>query len=307
MDSIRVIDSHTGGEPTRLIIEGLPDIGGSVQDRLEILREKHDSIRKMLCLEPRGNPIAIGAAIFPASDLGSHFDVVFFNNEGYLGMCGHGTIGVFATMAWLGKLNPGAYKINTVAGNVEVWLHNSHEVSFENVPSYRHLSNVEVNLPGWGRVVGDVAYGGNWFFLVKSGGPEVSPSNLPALSAFTTSLMAFLQVCSITGANGEIIDHIEVFGSSTMGDSRNFVLCPGGQYDRSPCGTGTSAKIACLASDNLLKPGELWIQESIIGSFFEASFRRHQDLIIPKIKGSAFVTADLRIVAENVDPFLDGF
>lgn len=305
--SLRVIDSHTGGEPTRTICEGLPTLGGSVSDRLEALRESHDWIRTSLCLEPRGSEIAIGAAIFPPSDPDCLADVVFFNNVGYLGMCGHGTIGVLASLVWLGQIEPGFHKLNTVAGVVTAHVHDRHRVSFENVRSYRLVKDRSLEVSGFGQVSGDIAYGGNWFFLVREPQLPVDVTQIDELMRFTTSLVDALWDQGVTGENGARIDHVEVFGPSLKGaDSKNFVLCPGKQYDRSPCGTGTSAKLACLYSDGRLKEGHFWRQESIIGSEFDGSVAVREGQIFPTISGTAYVVADSRIVTEKEDPFGHG-
>lgn len=306
--NLRVIDSHTGGEPTRLVVEGLPDIPGSVADRLAALRDEFDWVRTSLCLEPRGTEVAIGAAVFPPSREGCIVDVVFFNNTSYLGMCGHGTIGVMASLTWLGKSSRGQHRINTVAGEVSTEIFDANTVSFENVPAFRSAKGVGIDMPGFGPVTGDIAYGGNWFYLVKDGGPSVRRDNIPLLMDFTSAVMDTLESSGITGNGGARIDHVEVFGPSTVAgvDSKNFVLCPGKQYDRSPCGTGTCAKLACLVEDGLLKPGQTWRQESIIGSVFEGSVRIVDGHILPTIKGQAYVNGDLQVVFDPQDPFQHG-
>lgn len=308
MTPLRVIDSHTGGEPTRLVVEGLPELQGSVQEKLDAMRRDHDLVRRCLCLEPRGNEVAVGAALFSPSLEACLADIVFFNNEGYLGMCGHGTIGVLATLAWKGDITPGTYQINTVAGVVTATLHDLNTVSFDNVPAYRWAKSAVVDVPGYGQVMGDVAYGGNWFFLVKSPGFDVRSSNLRELLTFTSAVMEACPAQGVTGKDGALIDHIEVYGTPTLpdADSKNFVLCPGGQYDRSPCGTGTSAKLACLYEDDKLAAGEVWRQESVIGSLFEGFVTIRDGQIVPTIKGSAFVTAESQILVDPQDPFAGG-
>lgn len=298
---MRLIDSHTGGEPTRVLIEGLPELPGSVHDRQSALRDEHDWIRSSVCREPRSSEVAVGAALFPPSVPGCLADVVFFNNVGYLGMCGHGTIGVCSTLAWLGRAKEGGHRLNTVAGVVECEIHTPNTASFVNVESYRQHKDIRV-----GDVVGDVAYGGNWFFLVKDGGPPVEQGRVKELTEFTVWLMTELAARGVTGGRGVPIDHIEVFGPSSVADSRNFVLCPGGQYDRSPCGTGTSAKLACLFEDGKLAPNQVWRQESITGSIFEGSACGSLRGVRPTIKGQAYVTADSQLVFQDDDPFRHG-
>ncbi len=305
---LHVVDSHTEGEPTRLVIDGLPSLEGGVKERLAELRDAYDWIRRTICLEPRGSEVAIGAALFPPSVEDCLYDVVFMNNTGYLGMCGHGTIGVIATLAWLGRIQPGEHKLNTVAGIVKARLHDAHTVSFENVFSYRLAKDVSISVPGHGVVTGDVAYGGNWFFLVKSPPTEVVASRIPELEAFTSAVMDALWGQGVTGKAGAKIDHIEVFGPPTVtgADSKNYVLCPGKQHDRSPCGTGTSAKLACLFADGKLAEGEVLRQESIIGSLFEGSVRAAEGGVFPTIKGRAYVTGDCRLLCDQEDPFRHG-
>lgn len=308
MKEIVVIDSHTEGEPTRLVVKGFPELTGTVHQKLESLRQHHDDVRQALCLEPRGNEVAIGAALFEPSEPDCLADLVFFNNKGYLGMCGHGTIGVLATLAYMKRLSPSTVTLNTVAGPVKATLHDASSVTVQNVPSYRWKKDVSVEVPHLGTVVGDIAYGGNWFFLVKSPQLAVSFQNLEALTAFTTTLMKACERQGVTGKAGAVIDHIEVFGPPDRHDaqSKNYVLCPGGQYDRSPCGTGTSAKLACLYEDGVIKPGDIWRQESIIGSLFEGSVEVVQGQVIPSIRGTAFVTAETKVVIDPQDPFAHG-
>ena len=298
---IRVIDSHTGGEPTRVIVAGGPELGtGTVADRLARMREKHDRVRSAVVNEPRGSDVIVGAILVPPVDPACAAGVIFFNNVGYLGMCGHGTIGVMATLAHMGKIKPGQHKIETCVGVVTTLLNADGDVSFTNVPSYRKSKDVTIDVPGIGAIVGDVAWGGNWFFLVENHGQELLLKNVEALTQFTW------QIRQAVNAQGyPQIDHIELFAPSpTPGaNSRNFVLCPGKAYDRSPCGTGTSAKVACLAADGKLAEDEPWVQESIIGSRFTARYRREGDLILPTITSRAYITGEATLVIDPTDPF----
>ena len=274
MKRIKVIDSHTGGEPTRLVIDGFPDLGhGSMAERRALLAQRHDDWRAAAVLEPRGSDVVVGALLCKPVDPASAAGVIFFNNTGYLGMCGHGTIGLVASLAYMGLIRPGEHRIETPVGTVTATLHGDGSVSVRNVPAWRHLHQVAVEVPGYGTVRGDVAWGGNWFFLASEHGQRVASDRLEALTAYSVALREALAAQGITGAGGAEIDHIELFADDDGGaDSRNFVLCPGKAYDRSPCGTGTSAKIACLAADGKLAPGQIWHQASIIGSRFEASY-----------------------------------
>ncbi|HEX7865833.1 MAG TPA: 4-hydroxyproline epimerase [Variovorax sp.] len=307
MQRIQVIDSHTGGEPTRLVIGGFPDLGkGSMAERRALLAERHDKWRAAAVLEPRGSDVVVGALLCEPVSADAAAGVVFFNNAGYLGMCGHGTIGLVASLAHMGRIGVGEHRIETPVGTVTTTLHEGGSVSVRNVPAYRHLHKAAVELPGHGVVRGDVAWGGNWFFLVSEHGQRVASDNLAALTDYTAALRKALAAQGITGADGAEIDHIELFAEDDEGaDSRNFVLCPGNAYDRSPCGTGTSAKIACLAADGKLAPGEVWKQASVIGSVFEASYTLdgEEGRVIPTLRGRAHISAEATLLIDDADPF----
>ncbi len=307
---IKIIDSHTGGEPTRVVIDGGPDLGnGSLAERREIMRERFDDFRSAVNNEPRGSDVLVGALLTEPVDKSYAAGVIFFNNVGYLNMCGHGMIGFVVTLGHMGRIEAGEHRIETPVGEVTAWLHGSEEVSFRNVPSYRHAKDVTIDVADYGEVTGDIAWGGNWFFLVNDHGEEVSPSNIERLTLVTWGIRQTLTKNGISGESGGEIDHIELFGppQAAGADSKNFVLCPGKAYDRSPCGTGTSAKLACLIEDGKLQPGETWRQESIVGSIFEGSAIVEGDHVIPTIKGSAFVTAEATLILQDNDPFKAGF
>ena len=305
MQRIHVIDSHTGGEPTRLVIDGFPDLGtGTMAERRALLAERHDAWRAATVLEPRGSDVVVGALLCAPQDPANAAGVIFFNNSGYLGMCGHGTIGLIASLAYLGRITPGEHRIETPVGTVTTTLHPDGSVSVRNVPAYRLHHQLAVDVPGYGRVVGDVAWGGNWFFLISDHGQCVASDNLEALMAYSCAVQQALKDQGIRGDNGGEIDHIELFADDDQADSRNYVLCPGKAYDRSPCGTGTSAKVACLAADGKLAPGALWRQASIIGSQFEASYTLQDDgKVIPTLRGRAHMSADATLLIEDKDPF----
>ena len=304
MQRIQIIDSHTGGEPTRLVIGGFPDLGtGSMAERRALLAAQHDAWRATTVLEPRGNDVIVGALLCEPVDPANAAGVVFFNNTGYLGMCGHGTIGLVASLAHMGRIQPGVHGIETPVGTVSTTLHEDGSVSVRNVPAFRLHHRLAVDVPGYGAVTGDVAWGGNWFFLVTEHSQRVTSDNLQALTQFTTAIQQALEAQGIRGSDGGVIDHIEVFAEDEQADSRNFVLCPGGAYDRSPCGTGTSAKLACLAADGKLQPGQVWRQASIIGSVFEASYERDGDKIVPTLRGRAHISAEATLLIEDNDPF----
>jgi proline racemase len=310
MTPIRVIDSHTGGEPTRVVVSGGPDLSGlDPASARELLARDHDHWRRAIAREPRGSDVVVGAYLFEPVRDDCLASVVFFNNVGYLGMCGHGAIGVVETLRHLGRVEPGAFRLDTPVGPVDIELADDGRVSIDNVPSWRHAANVAVDVDGHGRVHGDIAWGGNWFFLVDDHGLTLDLANVERLMALTVKIRRALDANGVTGANGELIDHVELVGPSpTPGvDARNFVLCPGLAYDRSPCGTGTSAKLACLAADGALAPGARWRQESVIGSEFEGSYRVGEGgAILPRVVGRAHVCADANLLFDPADPFVWG-
>jgi 4-hydroxyproline epimerase len=306
---IHIIDSHTGGEPTRVITAGGPDLGtGPMTERLERFRRDFDHIRSAVVNEPRGNDAIVGALLCEPSDPTCEAGVIFFNNVGYLNMCGHGTIGLVVTLAHMGKAREGTCRLETVCGVVEARLLDCNRVRIRNVASYRHAKHVEVDAPGIGVVHGDIAWGGNWFFLVSDHGQALTLDRLEALTDYAWRVRQGIEAQGITGANGGLIDHIELFGPPTVpgAHSKSFVLCPGKAYDRSPCGTGTSAKLACLYADGKLQPGEVWRQESIVGSVFEGSVAIEDGRIYPEITGSAFVNAEADLILDERDPFCFG-
>jgi 4-hydroxyproline epimerase len=340
---ICVIDSHTAGEPTRVVISGGPDVGrGTMHERRELLRNEHDWLRRAVVNEPRGSDVLVGALLCEPTDASCAAGVIFFNNVGYLNMCGHGTIGVAVTLAHMGRIAASTHRLETPVGVVGFDYAGGNRVTIENVPSYRHAAGVEIRIEGHGKVNGDIAWGGNWFFLVADHGQELDLSNAGRLTEFAWKIRRALERHGITGAGGEVIDHIELIGPprDPKNHSRNFVLCPGGAYDRSPCGTGTSAKLACLAAEGKLRPGDVWLQESIVGSVFEGTVRLEEAgsmincgagvppaceagagvspalaaetaapqalRVIPRITGDAYITAEATLVLDPNDPFRAG-
>ena len=311
LTKLHVIDSHTAGEPTRVVVSGGPDLGGgSVADQRIRLGKEHDWLRTSCVSEPRGHDAMVGALLCEPSEPGCATGVIFFNNVGLLQGCVHGTMGVAVTLEHLGRISDGNHRIETPVGVVEVSLGEDGLISVENVPSFRYGEEVSVNVPEWGTISGEVAWGGNWFFLVEGEGPPVEASNIDALTDFTWKVRQSLKRDGITGKDGGEIDHIEVFGppsDSTIADSRNFVLCPGKEYDRSPCGTGTSAKLACLHAKGKLEEGQVWRQASILDTVFEGSVRRQGDeRVIPLIRGKAWVNAEAKLILDPTDPFCFG-
>ena len=309
MHRIQVIDSHTGGEPTRVVVGGGPDLGrGNLRERRDFLRQRHDGFRSAVVNEPRGSDVLVGALLCEPSDPTCVAGVIFFNNVGYLGMCGHGTIGVAVTLAHLRRIGLGTHRLETPVGVVAFEFPGGNAVTLENVPSYRLAAGLTVAVEGIGPITGDVAWGGNWFFLVAEHGQELTLANVERLTDFTWRIRQSLGRQRITGASGQEIDHIELFGPprEPANHSRNFVLCPGKAYDRSPCGTGTSAKLACLFADGKIREGEVWRQESILGSVFEGSVTKVGGQIIPRITGTAYVTGEATLLFDANDPFRGG-
>ncbi|WP_345816068.1 4-hydroxyproline epimerase [Paraburkholderia sp. PREW-6R] len=311
MKTLDIIDSHTGGEPTRLVVSNGPELGeGTLAQRLDIFRTHFDDWRAAVVTEPRGSDVMVGALLCEPDDPTCTAGVIFFNNVGYLGMCGHGTIGLVVSLAHGRRIKPGRHRIETPVGVVEATLNEDGSVSVRNVPAYRHRARVQVEVPGYGRLSGDIGWGGNWFFLVAEHGQTLEASRIGELTEFSAAIRDALIAQRISGAEGALIDHIELFGPASRDglDSRSFVLCPGNAYDRSPCGTGTSAKLACLAADGKLAAGEVWRQESIIGSVFEARYERAADnaSIIPTITGHAYIMAEGRLCFDGRDPFARG-
>lgn len=304
---IRVIDSHTGGEPTRVVVEGFPALAGqTLEEKLADFRRRFDHLRRAMVREPRGFDAIVGALLCEPVDPLSAAGVIFFNNVGFLGMCGHGTIGLVRTLQHMGRLSSGTHRIETAVGTVTADLHPDGTVSITNVPSYRTAKDVEVEIEGRRIIRGDIAYGGNWFFLVSDHGEVIEMSNLSRLTELSARIRTALRERGITGDDGAEIDHVELFGPSEAADSRNFVLCPGIEYDRSPCGTGTSAKLACLYTDGKLTEGGLWRQESIVGSIFEGKIAVSNGRLIPTITGSAFVTGETDLILDPADPLRFG-
>jgi 4-hydroxyproline epimerase len=310
VSKMKIIDSHTEGEPTRVVISGGPDLGsGTVSEKLKLLSENHDHFRQSVILEPRGSDVLVGALLCKPTNPNCASGVIFFNNSGYLGMCGHGAIGVAITLKHLGLVVEKQITLETPVGEVLITFTGKNQASVKNVSSYIYQSNVTVNVKGLGKIQGDVAWGGNWFFLVNESPFPLKLENAEDLIKAAESIKKSLIKHNITGNDGAKIDHIEFFSApfDKGSDSRNFVLCPGGAYDRSPCGTGTSAKIACLASKDKLQPGESWVQESVIGSKFEASYEINEsNEIIPTITGRAFIIGESNLIFNPSDPFRNG-
>jgi 4-hydroxyproline epimerase len=307
--SLDVVDSHTEGEPTRVVVDGWPPLAGeTMAARRDDFRSRHQALRQAVVCEPRGHQAIVGALLTAPVAAGSLAGVVFFNNVDTLGMCGHGLIGVVRTLELLGRLQPGRVQVDTPVGTVGAELNDDGSVTIRNVPAFLHARDVELEVPGVGSVVGDVAWGGNWFFLTRLEGVPLDIHNLAALEGATLRIKAALAARGVTGAHGAEIDHVELFGPplDPGNHSRNFVMCPGGAYDRSPCGTGTSAKLATLLARGELAEGQIWRQESITGGLFSGWLEREADELVPHIRGRAFVTGRATLYFDPRDPLRGG-
>lgn len=308
---LHIIDSHTEGEPTRVVVSGGPDLGnGPMSERAARLRDEHDWLRSSVCNEPRGHEAMVGALLCEPNEPDCCCGVIFFNNVSTLNMCIHGTIGLVVTLAHLGRIYAGFHRIETPVGVISAELRADGSVEVANVPSYRYAADVPVEVAGWGVVRGDIAWGGNWFFLIDGQGPPVNFANLEALTAFSWAVRQELEKHGITGDQGMEIDHIEVFGPASdpeTADRKNFVLCPGKAYDRSPCGTGTSAKLACLHAAGKMKPGDVWRQAGILDTIFQGAIEElAHGKIIPRVSGRAWVNGESTYHFNPADPFRHG-
>lgn len=307
---MHVIDSHTGGEPTRVILDGGPDLGsGPLAERALQLAARHRPFYHSVMLEPRGLPAMVGALLVEPVDPSCVTGVIYFDADAVLGMCGHGTIGLAVTLAHLGRITTGTHRIETPVGVVTIKLSDTNTVTVTNIESRRVHHEISVEVDGLGTVTGDLAYGGNWFFIVDPSPIPVTTANIRWLTDATIAVREAAIAAGIGGENGEAVDHVifQDISPNKGTHSRNFVLCPDDTYDRSPCGTGSSARLACLAADGRLSPGEEIVQESVIGSPYRLSYQPgHNGGIIPKITGQAFVMSESKLIFAERDPFKNG-
>ncbi|REG83832.1 proline racemase family protein [Marinomonas pollencensis] len=307
-----VIDSHTEGEPTRVIVEGGPDLGsGPLSERAARLGSEFTDFYRSIVAEPYGQEAMVGALLTEPTNPECVAGVIYFDAAAVIGMCGHGTIGLAVTLAHLGKIGPGTHKIETPVGIVDVTLKDKNTVTVTNIDSYRSQKTVTVEVSGIGKVTGDIAYGGNWCFIIDHSPVPVIPSNIMALTEVGVAIREAIYAQGISGEEGGVIDHILFYGSplNPNNHSRNFVLCPDNAYDRSPCGTGSSARLACLAADGLLQAGKQIYQESIIGSGYTLSYQaspKTHGAVVASITGSAFVTREAKLINNPTDPLRHG-
>ena len=307
---MHVIDSHTGGMPTRVILDGGPDLGsGPLAERAQRLATEHEAFYKSILLEPRGQPGMVGALLVAPEDPRCETGVIYFDADAVLGMCGHGTIGLGVTLAHMGRIRPGTHRVETPVGVVSVDLLDANTVRVTNVESRRVRAAVQIEVGGYGSITGDLAFGGNWFFIVDPSPIPVNPGNIRALTDLTITIREACIAQGVHGENGELVDHVILQDQSPNKDvhSRNFVLCPDNQYDRSPCGTGSSARLACLAANGVLEAGEEIVQESVIGSPYVLSYQPGPNGgVIPTLTGQAHIMSEGRLVFAPNDPFRDG-
>lgn len=304
---IPVIDSHTGGEPTRVIVGGVAEpAGDTMTEKRAAFAGELDWLRSATVCEPRGHEALVGALLCEPCEADCVTGIIFFNNVGVLNGCLHGTMGVAVTLLHQGKIGAGIHRFDTPTGVVSVDISSTGTVAVENIRCFRIHQNIELDVPEFGRVTGDIAWGGNWFFLTDA--PRnlaVIPENVEALTRFSWTIRQLLNSSGHTE-----VDHIEVFGppaDSGTADSRNFVLCPGKVYDRSPCGTGTSAKLACLFDDGILSEGQIWRQAGILNSIFEGTFSAAPDGgVLPTVTGTAIITAEAELLIDPSEPFAFG-
>jgi 4-hydroxyproline epimerase len=308
-DSIDIVDSHTGGEPTRVVLSGWPEpLGKTMEERARYVVEHQDHLRRGVVCEPRGHDAMVGALITAPIRKEALAGVIFFNDVGVLGMCGHALIGTVETLRFLGRIQGDSVELDTPAGAVSAIIDSDQQIVIQNVPSRLHQEHVEIEVPGIGSVIGDIAYGGNWFFLVNSPSFNLELRELDALMQSSKAIRKALLDQGLTGTDDAVIDHIEFFGppKDPTADSRNFVLCPGNAYDRAPCGTGTSAKIATLHAKGQIETDQVWRQESITGSIYEASLRLIDGQLFPFIRSRAHITSKSSLLFKEADPLRGG-
>jgi len=312
-DRLRVIDSHTIGEPTRVVIDdtlvaGLDLGGGSVRERCDRFRERYDHVRRAIVCDPRGAVAMVGVILLPPADPKCRFGAFYVNRVGFLDMCGHATIGLAVTLGRLGHVEPGSFRLETPAGVVGVTWHGGSEASFECVPPRRIHKTLSLDCDDGSRVTGDVATSGLWFFLCRDHGLPVEPAAIPALTARAWAIRRGLEAAGITGDSGAVIDHVVLLGPplERVNDGRAFVLCPDGAFDRSPCGTGTSALVGCLFEDGVIGEAQVWRQESVLGGVYEASIRREGGILVPTVRGRAWLTGETTLYFAADDPYREG-
>jgi proline racemase len=326
---LQAVDSHTAGEPTRIVTGGLPPVAGATMaEKRAALRIRHDALRRALVHEPRGHDAIVVAYLVPPCHPDAHAGVVFCNDVGYLGMCGHGAIGVATVLVGMGMVPAQEPEtrvvLDTPAGlvpcRVAVSNGRARAVTITNVPSFQFRQRAIAAVPGFGKVAADIAWGGNWFAFVEAAqlGLHVDKAHLPQLLPAAIAVREALAANGVRGVHPEsgeeqLVDHVKLFDAlegPTPG-ARAMTLCPGTAYDRSPCGTGTSAKLAVLHSKGELGVGEWFTSESVIGTRFRARIAATTQVgqfaaIVPEIEGAAYVTGLQTFVLDPEDPCVHG-
>lgn len=327
--TFQTIDTHTGGEPTRTVVGGVPIIpGNTMQEKYVYMQNNNDWMRKVLSLEPRGNDVMSGAFLTPPCSPEADIGVLYFETGGWLPMCGHDTIGVATALVETGMVEVTEPITNIVLDtpsgivrvSVEVEDGYAKKVTFVNAPAFVVGRDYIVNLPEFGDVKFDVAYGGNMYALLsaESMGLEIIPEKSKEIIAKGVLLRDCInEQLTIKHPFLSFIDkvtHVEFYApSNTPGVSaRNAVLVTGAAIDRSPCGTGTSAKMALLYANGELAIGEPFIHESIIGSLFHCRILEETTIegipsIIPEIAGQAYITGMSTFMIDPNDPYPEGF
>ncbi|MGO4268824.1 proline racemase family protein [Paenibacillus sp. TAF58] len=322
------IDTHTGGNPTRTVISGVPKlVGSTMSEKMLHMKTEYDWIRKILMYEPRGHGIMSGAILVepchPEADIG----VIYIETGGYLPMCGHDTIGVCMALVETGMIpvtEPTTnLKIDTPAGLVEAELAVQNgkvqKVAFQNVPSFLY-KHVKVEVEGLGGVYCDIAYGGNFYAITDARvlGLELTPSNADIIVKMAVNLRKSInQSVNVVHPEAPYIrglTHIEFYTDPTHPDAhvKNTVIVPPGGIDRSPCGTGTSAKLAVMFAKGEIRMNEEFVHESIVGSLFRASVVGTTQVgsfpaVVTRIEGSAWITGMHTFFMHEDDELNEGF
>jgi len=326
---IHAIDSHTMGEPTRVVVGGVPNIPGkTLPEKKAYLEKNMDYLRKAIMHEPRGHNDMFGSILVqPVSDE-ADIGIIFMDGGGYLNMCGHGTIGASTIAVETGmvpKVEPyteltleapaGLVKVRATVENGKV-----KEITFRNVPAFLYKQDVKINVPEIGEITLDISFGGSFFAIVdaKQLGVKIVPENATKLKDIGLKIRDIvnkeIEIQHPTLEHIKTVDLVEIYDEPTNPEAtlKNVVIFGEGQVDRSPCGTGTSAKLATLYAKGKIKEGELFVYESIIGTMFKGRVVGTTkvgdfDAVIPEITGSAYITGFNTFVIDEDDPMKYGF
>jgi 4-hydroxyproline epimerase len=322
------IDGHTAGNPVRLIAGGAPLLRGSsmAERRLDFL-DRFDWIRTSLCFEPRGHDMMSGGFLYPPTQDDTDIGILFIETSGCLPMCGHGTIGMITFGLEQGLIRPrvpGQLSVEVPAGRIEISYTTDGDkvtaVKIRNVASYLAVRDVDIDIPGFGSLRVDVSYGGNFYAIIEPQGAYKSLDDLGAARILELSprireaLRAKVTPVHPDDPNIKGVSHVLWADKpkSAGADGRNAVFYGDKAIDRSPCGTGTSARLAHLAAKGVLRVGGSFVHESYIGSRFTGIVEAATNVgdfeaIIPSIEGSAIATGINTIWVDRADPFWAGF